>query len=322
MEYALQTAITAHRNALIHDLSQPFQILAQQCATKLTNNNNSGALDSLLYNIFTTIDHNLISNSRLYVASITGEQLSANVSHKGIDISKRGQNLSHRPYLLNLNQQKNFYLSEVYIDQLSHRPCLTAIQQITDDQQSVCAYLLADFCLTDLPDNAPAPAKNYVQVWRQIKGDPAIRGQLFSQQRIISKMDEKLEQVHDIIRELIIEHGIFHAKLHYSSSRATLWLYDDPHAYRVHVLDEIISPEVCLAYPRSNYPQKAIVPPEQIAAVFARFAYLRYVDETIYLRSASLNIINGLVGLNFSCDGSHYMSFEEFLENTDMFWFG
>lgn len=320
MEHALQTAITAHRNALIHDLSEPFQTLAQQCAPKLTDNNDSGALDSMLYNVCMAIDNNLITNSRLYVASITGKQLSANVSGKGIDISQRGQNLTHRPYMLNLDQQQNFSLSEVYIDQPSHRPCLTAIQQITDVKQSICAYLFADFFLSDLPDNAP-PIKN-VQTWRQIKGDPAIRGQVFTQQRIISKMDEQLEQVHDIITELIIEHGIFHAKLHYSSSRTTLWLYDDPYAYRVHVLNEIISPEVCLAYPRKNYPQKAIVPPEQIAPLFRRFASLRYADETIYLRSASLNIINGLVGLTFSCDGSHYMQFEDFLGKTDIFWFG
>jgi hypothetical protein len=32
------------------------------------------------------------------------------------------------------------------------------------------------------------------------------------------------------------------------------------------------------------------------------------MDETIDLRSGSLNIHNGIVGLNFSCDGSRYMS--------------
>jgi hypothetical protein len=46
------------------------------------------------------------------------------------------------------------------------------------------------------------------------------------------------------------------------------------------------------------------------------------MDETIYLRSGSLNIINGIVGLNFSCDGSHYMPVEDFLEKGGDFWFG
>jgi len=35
-----------------------------------------------------------------------------------------------------------------------------------------------------------------------------------------------------------------------------------------------------------------------------------------------LNVVNGMVGLTFSCDGSHYMSADEFLAKPDSFWFG
>ncbi|MFZ0469075.1 MAG: hypothetical protein WAL92_09160 [Thiogranum sp.] len=40
------------------------------------------------------------------------------------------------------------------------------------------------------------------------------------------------------------------------------------------------------------------------------------------LRTASVNVINGLVGLNFSCDGTHYLPVSEFLEKDHRFWFG
>lgn len=43
---------------------------------------------------------------------------------------------------------------------------------------------------------------------------------------------------------------------------------------------------------------------------------------TIYLRSGSLNIVNGKVGLNFSCDGTHYLNYDEFLEKGLDFWLG
>jgi hypothetical protein len=56
--------------------------------------------------------------------------------------------------------------------------------------------------------------------------------------------------------------------------------------------------------------------------VFNMFRTLRFADETVYLRAGSLNIINGMVGLNFSCDGSHYMRYDEFLEKNAEFWFG
>jgi hypothetical protein len=46
------------------------------------------------------------------------------------------------------------------------------------------------------------------------------------------------------------------------------------------------------------------------------------MDEHIYLRSGSLNIYNGIVGLNFSCDGSHYMPWDDFLHKNLGFWLG
>jgi len=135
-------------------------------------------------------------------------------------------------------------------------------------------------------------------------------------------MDAHINQVHDIAHELITERGVFHIKLHYGSSRATLWLHEDPHRYRIHVLDEIIDPSVCLAYPQASYPADTVVAPEQVRVALDRFVNLRLADDTLYLRSASVNIINGMVGLNFSCDGSHYMPVREFLEKDHQFWFG
>ena len=49
---------------------------------------------------------------------------------------------------------------------------------------------------------------------------------------------------------------------------------------------------------------------------------LRMADETLYLRSSSINIFNGLVSLTFSCDGTHYMSWQEFLDKDMSFWVG
>jgi hypothetical protein len=56
--------------------------------------------------------------------------------------------------------------------------------------------------------------------------------------------------------------------------------------------------------------------------VLNRFRELRFIDENIYLRSGSLNIFNGMVGLNFSCDGSHYMPWSDFLSLDMDFWIG
>jgi hypothetical protein len=81
-------------------------------------------------------------------------------------------------------------------------------------------------------------------------------------------------------------------------------------------------PGICLAYPRRDYSGEAVVPADQVGAIFRTFRELRFMDENIYLRSGSLNTMNGIVALNFSCDGSHYMPWAEFLDKRLDFWLG
>ena len=261
-------------------------------------------------------------NSKLvYAVGCDGRQLSSNISSDQIDTSQRGQELSVRPFMADIANADEFILSPIYVDKNDRRPCVTALHKVKDDQGKVIGCIAADYDLFVLPttedalDDAPSS-------WRQIKGDPAIRQNLFQQARVNSAMDQRLDEVNDILTDLITQRGIFHVKLHYSSSRATLWVYDDPHRYRLHVLDEIINPSVCLAYPRKPYPSDATVSEDKVTKVFKRLTELRNADETIYLRSGSLNVVNGMVGLTFSCDGSHYMSADEFLGKPDSFWFG
>jgi hypothetical protein len=156
----------------------------------------------------------------------------------------------------------------------------------------------------------------------QLKGDPAIRAGLFHQERTTSPMDEHIDEVLDLLTELITVHGVFHAKLHFSSSRATLWLVDDPYRYRIHGIADLTDPDLCLAYPRRDYPADAVVRPDAVRDILHCFRDLRFMDETLYLRSGTLNIFNGIVGLTFSCDGSHYMPWNEFLERNVGFWLG
>jgi hypothetical protein len=70
-------------------------------------------------------------------------------------------------------------------------------------------------------------------------------------------------------------------------------------------------------YPLKAYTRQALVSKRRICPVLDGFKQLRLKDPQIYLRSGSLNVVNGIVGLNFSCDGSHYMAYDEFLLKID-----
>jgi hypothetical protein len=208
-------------------------------------------------------------------------------------------------------------LSDVYLDHLTTRPCITALQSVGTTGGPL-GFIAADFELRSLPSAKLAEPES--DQWRQIRGDPAIRGTLFSQGHVTSPLDRQIARVVPIIEELICERSVFHAKIHYSSSRATFWRVDKPFHYRVHVLDEILDPSVCLAYPVRPYPGEAVIPQNVVREILERFTMLRYIDDIIYLRSGSVNVINGMVGLVFSCDGSHYIKFDDFMDKGPEFW--
>ena len=77
--------------------------------------------------------------------------------------------------------------------------------------------------------------------------------------------------------------------------------------------DEVFAPAFLAGLPDLSYEsRKPLVAAGRVGMVLAEFKRLRLSDEQIYLRSASLNRINGMIGMNFSCDGSHYIEHEEF----------
>lgn len=256
----------------------------------------------------------------LYVLDPQARQVTANLSRKGALEDQFGRDRRDRPYLAEALGGAHFSLSEAYLSRNARRPTLTAVQRIVGTDDRLMGYLGADFDLRELP----ATQAMYSQPleWRQLKGDPAIRAGLFHQARSDSLMDQRIDAVLDLLHELMTVHGVFHGKLHFSSSRATLWLVNDPYRYRIHGIDDLTDPNLCMAYPHCAYPENAVVPAARIREVLDTFKALRFMDETLYLRSGTLNIFNGLVGLTFSCDGSHYMPWDEFLDKSLGFWLG
>jgi len=152
--------------------------------------------------------------------------------------------------------------------------------------------------------------------WLQIRGDPSVRQFLFDQARVANEFDKHIDEVLARVEVLLLGHGVFHAKLHFSTGQVTLWLLNDPLRYRVHIKEEFLDPDLCNIYRRQPYTSEALVPSLEISRVLAEFKRLRTLDNHIYLRAGSLNVVNGLVGLNFSCDGSHYLSYAEFLAHA------
>ncbi len=313
MNPSLREAIDRQRQILKDWLSASLEILAHDCRAVWPDRQ---ALETRLTAAMVELPH----GKYLYVLDARAHQITANISRAGRQEEQFGRDRGERPYLAEALAGNRFSLSEAYISRNARRPSLTAVQRIESEQGELLGFLGADFDLRELP-NTQALFQQPGQ-WMQLRGDPAIRAGLFHQERAVSPMDEHIDEVLALLTELMTMHGVFHGKLHFSSSRATLWTLDDPYRYRIHGISDLTDADLCLAYPHCPYPEQAVVPQDAVQRVLRVFRELRFMDETLYLRSGSLNLFNGIVGLTFSCDGSHYMPWDEFLDKNLGFWLG
>jgi hypothetical protein len=313
MSEALQAAIARQRMLLRGRLAGQLGRLVEPCRKGWVDRT---ALEALLDNALPELP----ACKYLYLLDADARQVTSNVSRQGPMPEHHGRDRSQRPYMGEALAGAEFSLSPAYLSRNQGRPSLTAIQRITDTDGSLLGFLGADFDLRELP--LTRELYRQPDQWLQLKGDPAIRGGLFYQQRVESLMDGQIDTVLALFTELVTDHGVFHGKLHFSSSRATIWSLDDPYRFRVLDFEDLTNPDTRLAYPQRDYPAEAEIPIERVGDVFQSFKGLRLMDENIYLRSGSLNIFNGIVALNFSCDGSHYMRWDEFLNKDMGFWIG
>lgn len=313
MARTLKAATQRQREELTSLLGPTMRALADHCREGF---NDRRTVEALLAAALTDMAH----CKYLFALDDSGCQFVDNITHDGVDPAYFGRNRSQRPYLQGLVGSTDFKLSEAYISRNRKRPMLTAVQVVRDADGRLLGFLGADYDLRELPATEELYCDD--QVWRQVKGDPAIRGGLFAQQRVQSLIDDNLDVVLPLMSELITERGVFHGKLHFSSNRATIWLVDDPMNYRLLDGADLLAPDICLAYRPRPYLAGATVPRASVAMVLEMLGKLRFADETIYLRSGSLNISNGLVSLNFSCDGTHYVRYDELLGRGMDFWLG
>lgn len=307
----LQESIARQRDALKTLLRDVLATAAQECSRVWGDRLQLNAV------LMRTLGA-LTSGKYLYVLDTNAIQLSDTISRDGPLETDFGRDRSSRPYMNERVPSAGFLLSQAYISLRTKRPSLTAIQLVRDQDGRVLGFVGADFDLRDLPLTRELYAEP--TYWRQIKGDPAIRGNVFQQTRTQSQMDDNIDTVLSVVEELITEHGIFHGKLHFSSSRATIWLTEDPYRYRLLDIDALTHPDTCLSWPHYPYPIEALTPKHAIRPVLDGLRALRFMDETFYLRAGSVNIFNGMVGLTFSCDGSHYLPWDEFLNKGYDFW--
>ncbi len=311
----LQQLILTKKSELAEFVREPMAKIAAQCSKIWPE---GSELDSILGKHIKDIPYCKL----LYAWNRENRIVSSMILLDGADDSWRDRDIGQRPYLVENLPFKGIMLSSVYASEYDGKRSITALQAVNRNDE-LLGFIAADFGLRYLLGIGTQGIKQkYPSQWQQYRGDPAVRGTLFMQQRATSRFDLQFDKVVDNIRMLYCEYGVFHAKIHFSSGRCAFWFYDDPYDYRILSVDDLLNPDLLLAYAEQSYPADAKIEPDEIGKILEEFKGLRFADETVYLRSSSINIINSVIGLTFSCDGSHYMAAQEFLDKNLSFWLG
>ena len=156
--------------------------------------------------------------------------------------------------------------------------------------------------------------------WLQVKGDPSVRAFLFEQCRVDSGFDLDIDSINRIVYALLTEKGAFHVKIHFSSSQLTCWFADDAFRYRVFVMDEVLREGFLDQFRDCKIDHlQPLIDEAHTLAILNEFKCMRTNDETIYLRNGSINRVNGIIGMTFSCDGAHYIDHKTFFEKLESF---
>lgn len=310
---SLKDSISRQREAISKMLNLALQDVACKCGKVWGDRE---ALDQVLEDAIKDLPYVKF----MYVLDTDAIQKSDNISQSKRITKDYGRDRSQRPYMRQAVPSTDFLLSEAYISLRARRPSLTAIQIIRSEAGKALGFVGVDFDLRNLPISYDIYEEPFA--WRQVKGDPAIRRTVFHQTRTDSPLDRAILDVTGVLEELITDHGVFQTLIHFSSSRATIWLYNDPYRYRLLDVEALTDPDTCLAYPTLKYPEDAVIPKNKIRLILDTLAELRLMDDMFYLRSSSINIYNGIISLTFSCDGSHYIPYDEFLDKNISFWIG
>lgn len=152
----------------------------------------------------------------------------------------------------------------------------------------------------------------------QVRGDPSIRDFLFQQTRVESEFDRNVEPLLEVALRLLTEQRVFHVIIHFSSNQLTCWPTSDPYRYQVHVGRSVLAPGFVDRFSVAEL-SGSVIESRHLPRIFREFRRLRFKDPNIYLRNGSVNVANGIIGMSFSCDGSHYLPFDDFCRVIDFY---
>jgi len=173
---------------------------------------------------------------------------------------------------------------------------------------------------------------NQVQIG--IKGDPSIRESVLMRKRYTSKVDTVFEELEPLLEDLMLNRGIYRIFVGFNSGEVRTNSIFDPLRQEVHDAEKLSDTHL-YATLRASKQYKAMptywqnilnrrsdkwqpLEPENIPHILSTVRKLREIEE-YYLRNITICIVQGIVRMQFNCDGTQIIdahNFRKFLEEN------
>jgi hypothetical protein len=216
-----------------------------------------------------------------------------------------------------------------------------------DDQDSMEALVLKESIISAAGLNA-----NQVQIG--IKGDPSLRESAPLRQRYNSKVDDLFDQLEPNLEELMLNRGIYRLFVGFNSGEVRTNSIFDPLRQEIHDAEKLCQLDyIDRQFPKLAYADKIKLmkqlyatlrsseqylqmptywqnilnrrsdkwqplEPENIPHILSTVSTLREIQE-YYLRNITICIVQGIVRMQFNCDGTQIIdahNFKRFLEEN------
>lgn len=192
------------------------------------------------------------------------------------------------------------------------------------------------------------------QVLIGIKGDPSLRESAHSRKRYDSKVDSLFSKIEPNLEDIMLNRGIYRLFVGFNSGEIRTNSIFDPLRQEIHDAEKIANLDyINRHFPKINYTEKVSLmrelysclrnsehytkipsywqsilsrrskqwlplEPENITKVLSTVSTLRNVEE-YYLRNITVCIVQGIVRMQFNCDGTQIIdahNFKNFLEDN------
>jgi len=124
--------------------------------------------------------------------------------------------------------------------------------------------------------------------------------------------DDRLNDLTVIAKQLLLEKGVFHLAVHFSSSQLVCWALDNPYSFRVFTLEEVFADGFLSLFSPINTKAHSCIDKDRVLPILETLKRLRENSGGSELRNASIHMLNGYIGLTFACDDTRYINYKDF----------